>query len=240
MVDIKIVASHQRQEMAENLRDTLGLTNQDIFYDESTEAGNPYLPVKQTWLLPHEDGVTHRVVLNDDVQVCSGFKQIIEQMAQSHPDCAFSLFTTAFDGESYNNFIIGLESPYIHHVWSMWGCAILLPIGIVEECFNYIDAVFGEDALESHGILSYLKQKQIPVLSTIPVTVQHIGDDSLYDPSLPVRRTARFEENPTADWTSTQIENPPVLEWFKPRQTGKVENRTDRILNILRGVNIDE
>ena len=240
MVDIKIVASHQRQEMAENLRDTLGLTNQDIFYDESTEAGNPYLPVKQTWLLPHEDGVTHRVVLNDDVQVCSGFKQIIEQMAQSHPDCAFSLFTTAFDGESYNNFIIGLESPYIHHVWSMWGCAILLPIGIVEECFNYIDAVFGEDALESHGILSYLKQKQIPVLSTIPVTVQHIGDDSLYDPSLPVRRTARFEENPTADWTSTQIENPPVLEWFKPRQTGKVENRTDRILNILRGVNVDE
>ena len=240
MVDIKIVASHQRQEMAENLRDTLGLTNQDIFYDESTEAGNPYLPVKQTWLLPHEDGVTHRVVLNDDVQVCSGFKQIIEQMAQSHPDCAFSLFTTAFDGESYNNFIIGLESPYIHHVWSMWGCAILLPIGIVEECFNYIDAVFGEDALESHGILSYLKQKQIPVLSTIPVTVQHIGDDSLYDPSLPVRRTARFEENPTADWTSTQIENPPVLEWFKPRQTGKVEDRTDRILNILRGVNVDE
>ena len=240
MVDIKIVASHQRQEMAENLRDTLGLTNQDIFYDESTEAGNPYLPVKQTWLLPHEDGVTHRVVLNDDVQVCSGFKQIIEQMAQSHPDCAFSLFTTAFDGESYNNFIIGLESPYIHHDWSMWGCAILLPIGIVEECFNYIDAVFGEDALESHGILSYLKQKQIPVLSTIPVTVQHIGDDSLYDPSLPVRRTARFEENPTADWTSTQIENPPVLEWFKPRQTGKVENRTDRILNILRGVNVDE
>ena len=240
MVDIKIVASHQRQEMAENLRDTLGLTNQDIFYDESTEAGNPYLPVKQTWLLPHEDGVTHRVVLNDDVQVCSGFKQIIEQMAQSHPDCAFSLFTTAFDGESYNNFIIGLESPYIHHVWSMWGCAILLPIGIVEECFNYIDAVFGEDALESHGILSYLKQKQIPVLSTIPVTVQHIGDDSLYDPSLPVRRTARFEENPTADWTSTKVEDPPVLEWFKPRQTGKVENRTDRILNILRGVNIDE
>ena len=224
----------------ENLREALGLTDQDIFYDERTETGNPYLAVKQTWLLPHEEGVTHRVVLNDDVQVCNGFKQIIEQMTQSHPDCAFSLFTMAFDGESYNDFISGMDSPYIHHDWSMWGCAILLPIGIVEECFNYIDAVFGEDALESQGILSFLKHKQIPVLSTIPVTVQHIGDDSLYDPSLPVRRTTRFEENPTADWTSTQIENPPVLEWFKPRQTGKVENRTDRILNILRGVNVDE
>lgn len=240
MVDIKIVASRQRQEMVENLRDALELTDQDIFYDESAETGNPYLPVKQTWLLPHEEGVTHRVVLNDDVQVCNGFKQIIEQMTQSHPDCAFSLFTMAFDGDCYNDFISGLDSPYIRHDWSMWGCAILLPIGIVEECFNYIEAVFGEDALESHGILSFLKHKQIPVLSTIPVTVQHIGDDSLYDPSLPVRRSSLFEENPTADWTSTQIENPPVLEWFKPRQTGKVENRTDRILNILRGVNVDE
>ncbi|UNT94272.1 MULTISPECIES: hypothetical protein [Allobaculum] len=240
MVDIKIVASRQRQEMVENLRDALELTDQDIFYDESAETGNPYLPVKQTWLLPHEEGVTHRVVLNDDVQVCNGFKQIIEQITQSHPDCAFSLFTMAFDGDCYNGFISGLDSPYIRHDWSMWGCAILLPIGIVEECFNYIEAVFGEDALESHGILSFLKHKQIPVLSTIPVTVQHIGDDSLYDPSLPVRRSSRFEENPTADWTSTQIENPPVLEWFKPRQTGKVENRTDRILNVLRGVNVDE
>ena len=240
MVDIKIVASHQREEMVENLREALGLTDQDIFYDERTETGNPYLAVKQTWLLPHEEGVTHRVVLNDDVQVCNGFKQIIEQMTQSHPDCAFSLFTMAFDGESYNDFISGMDSPYIHHDWSMWGCAILLPIGIVEECFNYIDAVFGEDALESQGILSFLKHKQIPVLSTIPVTVQHIGDDSLYDPSLPVRRTTRFEEKPTADWTSTKIENPPVLEWFKPRQIGKVENRTDRILNILKGVDVNE
>lgn len=240
MVDIKIVASRQRQEMAENLRDALELTDQDIFYDERTETGNPYLPVKQTWLLPHEEEVTHRVVLNDDVQVCSGFKQIIEQMAQSHPDCAFSLFTMAFDGDCYNDFISGLDSPYIRHDWSMWGCAILLPIGIVEECFNYIEAVFGEGVLESHGILSFLKHKQIPVLSTIPITVQHIGDDSLYDPSLPVRRSSRFEENPTADWTSTKVEDPPVLEWFKTRQTGKVENRTDRILNILRGVNVDE
>lgn len=240
MVDIKIVASRQRQEMVENLRDTLELTDQDVFYDESSETGNPYLPVKQTWLLPHADGVTHRFVLNDDVQVCSGFKQIIEQMAQSHPDCAFSLFTMAFDGESYNDFISGLESPYIRHDWSMWGCAILLPIDLVEECFNYIDSVFGTDALESHGILSFLKHKQIPVLSTIPVTVQHIGDDSLYDSSLPIRRTTRFEENPTTDWTSTKIENPPSLEWFKPRQIGKVEDRTDRILNILRGVNVDE
>ncbi|MGM9960947.1 MAG: hypothetical protein ACI32F_06530 [Allobaculum sp.] len=221
MVDIKIVASRQRQEMAENLRDTLGLTDQDIFYDDLAETGNPYLAVKQTWLFSHEEGVTHRVVLNDDVQVCNGFKQIIEQMAQSHPDCAFSLFTMAFDSEVYNDFINGLESPYIQHDWSMWGCAILLPIGIVEECFNYIDTVFGKDAIESYGNLSFLRQREIPILSTIPVTVQHIGGDSLFDPILPVRRTTRFEENPVANWASNKVEAALVLDWFKPSRLAR-------------------
>ncbi len=240
MVDIKIVASRERQEMVEKLQSALGLTEADIVYDEREEPGNPYVLVKQAWLLPHAEGVTHRVVLNDDVQVCTGFEQIIEQMAQSHPDCALSLFTMAFDSESYNDFIHGIESPYVDHSWGLWGCAIMMPVAIVEDCFNYIDTVFREDVHDSYGILSFLKQRQIPILSTLPVTVQHIGGDSLYDPSLPVRRTTRFKENPEADWTSTKIEVPPVLEWFKPRQVGKVEDRTDRILNILKGVNIDE
>lgn len=240
MVDIKIVASRKRQEMAESLRDVLGLTDADIVYDESEETGNPYTPVKQTWLLPHEEGVTHRVVLNDDVQVCSGFKQIIEQMARSHPDCVFSLFTMSFDSEFYDDFINGIESPYVNHNWGLWGCAIMMPIGIVEDCFNYIDTVFGKDAIESYGILSFLKQREIPILTTIPVTVQHIGDDSLFDPSLPIRRTTRFEEKPTADWTSNKVEAAPDLDWFKPIQIGKIPDRTDRILNMLKGVDEDE
>ena len=145
MVDIKIVASRERQEMVEKLQSALGLTEADIVYDEREEPGNPYVLVKQAWLLPHAEGVTHRVVLNDDVQVCTGFEQIIEQMAQSHPDCALSLFTMAFDSESYNDFIHGIESPYVDHSWGLWGCAIMMPVAIVEDCFNYIDTVFRED-----------------------------------------------------------------------------------------------
>lgn len=226
--------------MAENLRDVFELTDTDIVYDESEETGNPYKSVKQTWLLPHEDGVTHRVVLNDDVQVCSGFKQIIEQMTQSHSDCVFSLFTMSFDSESYDDFISGLESPYINHNWGLWGYAIMMPIGIVEDCFNYIDTVFGKDAIESYGNLSFLRQREIPILSTIPVTVQHIGGDSLFDPSLPVRQTTRFEENPVANWSSNKVEAAPDLDWFKPIQIGKIPDRTDHILNILKGVDEDE
>ena len=237
-VDFKIIASRTRQEMAKNLRDALSLTDADIVYDDRPEGGNPYVPTKAAWLLPHEEGVTHRVVLNEDVQVCENFKEIIEQMAQSHPGCAFSLFTMDLDSEDYSGFIEGLTTPYIHSDWTMWGCAILMPLSVVEECFSYIDTVFDENVHESFGIYSFLRHKEIPILTTIPVTVQHIGDDSLYDPSLPVRRTSRFEESPTADWSNTTIAQPPAIEWFKPKP--KEWSKLPDLLAILKGETEDD
>lgn len=172
--------------------------------------------------------------------MCSNFRQIIEQMAQSHPDCAFSLFTMNFDGEDFDSFIENLQTPYVKHDWSMWGCAILMPLSVVEECFQYIDAFFDENVHESHGIHCFLKWKGIPILSTLPVTVQHIGDDSLYDPDLPVRRTTRFEVDPTADWASLDVATPPDLEWFKPKRIAGAPDRLDSLLKMLRGVKDDE
>lgn len=233
-VDFKIIASRSRQEMAENLRDVLELTDDDIVYDDRPDGGNPYAPTKAAWLLPHEDGVTHRVILNEDVQVCSNFRTIVEQMAQSHPDCAFSLFTMDLDSDDYSEFIEGLTTPYIQSDWTMWGCAILMPLAVVEECFNYIDTVFDENVHESYGIYSYLCHKDISILSTIPVTVQHIGDDSLYDPSLPVRRTCRFEENPDVDWSNEAIAQAPAIEWFKPRP--REWHSMPDLLAVLKGV----
>lgn len=239
-VDFKIVAVRERQQMAENLRDALGLTDDDIIYDDRPEGGDPYVPTKKAWLSEHDEGVTHRVVLNEDVQVCNGFKTICEEIAQSHPDCAFSLFTKELDSEFYDEFVDNLTTPYVSHDWGIWGCAILMPVSVVEDCFHYIDLHYDENVHESYGIMSYLQHRQIPILTTMPVTVQHIGDASLYDPSLPIRRTTRFEENPEADWNSTEIASPPAVEWFKPRNREPQEDKLDRLMGILKGVIVDE
>ncbi len=235
-VDFKIIASRKRQEMAESLRDVLGLTDDDIIYDDRPDGGNPLVPTREAWLKPHETGVTHRVVLNEDVQVCENFKNICDQMAHSHPDCAFSLFTMELDGEIHDDFIGRLDTPYVRHDWALWGCAILMPLAMVDECFNYIAINFDENVHESYGIFSFLKHKGIPILATIPVTVQHIGDDSLFDPGLPVRRTTRFEEHPQADWTSTITAAVPEIPWFKP---AFYTTRAD-FLSILKGVIEDD
>lgn len=237
-VDYKIVASPKRAEMAEQLKAQLGLNDEDIIYDTRPNGGNPYVPTKKAWLQQHSSEVTHRVVLNEDVQVCEGFKTICEQMAQSHPDCAFSLFSMSLDGSDYDSFIENLQTPYVSHDFSMWGCAILMPISIVEDCFRYIDTNFDENVHESYGIQCFLRNRRIPILTTMPITVQHLGDDSLYDPALPVRRTTRFEEQPDANWTSTDTANAPEVSWFKPKAVGI--SPVDTFLQILKGADNGE
>lgn len=235
-VDFKIVAVKERQKMAESLRDALELADADIVYDERPGGGNPYVPTKEAWLKPCSAGVTHRVVLNEDVQVCQDFKQVCNQIAHSHPDCAFSLFTRELDSIYYDDFITSLSTPFVEHNWALWGCAILLPLSIVEECFQYIDACFDENVHESYGILSFLKHRKIPIIAPMPVIAQHIGDDSLYDPALPVRRTCRFEEDPKVDWANPVVAKAPQIEWFIPKNRTVNTQEKDTFLEILKGV----
>lgn len=46
---------------------------------------------------------------------------------------------------------------------------------------------------------------KIPILTTIPAIIQHIGDVSVIDPSKPIRRTQYFERDPVANWASQKI-----------------------------------
>ena len=59
---------------------------------------------------------------------------------------------------------------------------------------------------ETYAFHQYALEKGIPVISTIPCLVQHLGDDSLVDEHLPIRRTTRFVKQPEADWSSTDVE----------------------------------
>ena len=240
MVDFKIVAVRERQEMAESLRDALGLTGADIVYDDREGGGNPYQPTKEAWLKPHAEGVTHRVVLNEDVQTCEGFKQICEQLALVHPDSAFSLFTMELNGEEYDSFVADLQTPYVDAGSVLWGCAIMMPLEIVQDCFQYIDLVYDPETVhESFGIHDFLRRKNVRIMTTIPGTVQHIGDNSVYDPELPVRRSTRFEENPDTDWTSTEVAKAPAPEWIRPKprpmQTPSGDEVKAEIFKYLKG-----
>ena len=234
MVEIRIRTCPARAEKAENLRNELELPETSVFTDDRENGGNPlYMWFKMIENIPAD--ATHICLLDDDVEVSTGFKQIVEQMVQAHSQCAFSLFTTDLNSGYFDDFISNLETPYVT-CSKLFGCAVILPVSILEECFNWIGTNCNlETAHDGHAVQEYLEQKGIQILTTIPGAVQHDGDVSLYDPGLPIRRTARFQKEPVADWTSTEIAQTPSLAWFAP--TGKKSNNASfaDALSILRG-----
>ena len=234
MVEIRIRTCSARAEKADKLRNELELPETSVFTDDRENGGNPlYMWFKMIENIPAD--ATHICLLDDDVEVSTGFKQIVEQMVQAHSQCAFSLFTTDLNSGYFDDFISNLETPYVT-CSKLFGCAVILPVSILEECFNWIGTNCNlETAHDGHVVQEYLEQKGIQILTTIPGTVQHDGDVSLYDPGLPIRRTARFQKEPVADWTSTEIAQTPSLEWFAP--TGKKSDNASfaDALSILRG-----
>ena len=234
MVEIRIRTCSARAEKADKLRKELGLPETSVFTDDRQNGGNPlYMWFKMTENIPED--ATHICLLDDDVEVSTGFKQIVEQMTAAHSQCAFSLFTTDLNSGYFDGFISNLETPYVT-CSKLFGCAVILPVSILEECFSWIQTNCDlETAHDGHAVQEYLEQKGIQILTTYPGSIQHNGDTSLYDPGLPIRRTARFQKEPVADWTSTEIAQTPSLEWFAP--TGKKSNNASfaDALIILRG-----
>lgn len=91
MVGIKIVGVHERDHMIDEMNRQLQLPAGDIIYDERQGGGYAFPMLKKAWLDPYADEETHRVVLNDDLELCNNFREICEQIAKGTTefDCVF-------------------------------------------------------------------------------------------------------------------------------------------------------
>lgn len=216
MLTIKMTAVEQRREMVEALKKDLGLKDDDIIWDDRPGGGNAMYTVKKAWLSPLKEGETHRLVMSEDLEVCENFKEICEQMIAAHPGSCFTLFTTALNSRCYDEYLSSLTTPYIDHRIGIFGCAILLPVQYIQECFDWIEANCSPDIWDNIGIRRWLEHKGLEILTTVPCLIQHIGDESVVDPTFPVRRSDRFVEKAAADWSSKAVAKFPELEWFKP------------------------
>lgn len=237
MVKIRIITCPQRADMAETLKTALGLADTDVFCDDREGGGNPYYIFKKAFADPVESGVTHILVLNDDVEVSDGFQDICEQMVQAHPECAFSLFSERMNSSYFDTFLADLQTPYLDHSGNLYGCAVILPVPLIQDCFNWIDANFDAESVhDSQGVRDFLTSRQVPTLTTYPMLVQHIGDTSVYNPGLPIRRTTRFEKSPNGNWTAPEVAELPSLKWFEPvRSVSQGSSLRAEIFAFLKG-----
>lgn len=211
MIDIQVYGMHIRDDMITRLTSKLELPNENVHYDDRPNGGLMIYTAKKAWLAPVSDGVTHRVALADDVDVCNDFKNICEQIAAAHPDNIISLFPYEF--MYYNPDLEALDTPYLKTM-SLFGAAIIMPVKYIEPCFEHINRCYNDNCADDDGIMSYARENGIDVLTTIPATVQHIGDVSLITPNAKIRRTVYFNPNAEADWTNKKVMEYQRPEWF--------------------------
>lgn len=171
-VDIKIMAVKPRREMVLSMLDQLGLDEEStVIYDDRPYGGGTLYTCRKCWEAPIPDGVTHRLVLQDDVLLCDNFLETMNRIVNTHPEFIFTLFCPRlrFDDALPN-------SPYIIiKGCNTWGPGNMMPVSYIKPIFDFVDAELGHDFPFDDGIYSWWAQREkIYIASTIPGTVQHL------------------------------------------------------------------
>ena len=205
-LSFKLYGTRAREQTIRKLANSLSLCSKDVFYDEQATGKFPFELMRTVWTTDRNNSETHRVILQDDIDICNGFQDICYQIANAHPDKIISLFP--FDYQTKKDGELNKVSPY-RRVGVISGCALLLPISIIDSFFGWVDYRSTDKQFnklpETIMLRIFSNDAHIPVITTIPSTVQHIGDESLIYQNAPIGRTEYFEKNPIADWSSKII-----------------------------------
>lgn len=213
MIDIHIYAIHEREAMVQALSTKLGLDESCIHYDDRESGSDTLYTAEKAWLADMPEGLTHRVVLPDDADVCNGFKEICEKMVAAHPDDIFCLYPMNLPAKRSGVFR-RIITPYVI-AKGVSGVGVIMPVKYIKECFAWIDETVPSPKKEDdYSMWCWARQKGVRVLTTIPSIVQYLGDVSVANPDVPIRRTTYFKENPTADWSNTKVVRYVEHEWF--------------------------
>lgn len=168
--DIKIMAIPERMEHVVSLSVKLGLTIRDIFVDYKHEK-NPMKTSKGAFLLPVEQSqkpITHRCVIQDDIEVCKDFAVFVNYLAERFPDDIITLFNTSPKiADIPNGSIVTAGN-------GMWGVANIIPM-------KYLDSIFGEQELfcpsfrdDDRWYANWAKKHGVRILTTSPTSVNTI------------------------------------------------------------------
>ena len=171
-VDIKIMAVKPRRNMVLKMCEQMGLDEADtVIYDDRPYGGGTLYTCRKCWEAPVPEGVTHRLVLQDDVLLCNNFVEIMNRIAEAHPEFIFTLFCPRIRMENALP-----DSPYIIiKGCNTWGPGNMMPVSYIRPMFEFVDRELGPDFPFDDGIYSWWAQREkVYIASTIPSTVQHL------------------------------------------------------------------
>ena len=198
---IKIYGVESRRDMINSTAQKLCVPEDNIFLDDRPNGGGSLYTAKKAYLSDHGDA-THVVFLQDDVEVCDNFRDICEQIIQTHPEKIISLFP--FDYQDNSDELNNLSTPYVN-VYTLSACGVIMPVEYIKPCFDCIKEAFKDQIADDSGIQNWAMSKNICMITTIPSLIQHIGDKSIICSDAKIRRTVYYRKNPVADWSNKDI-----------------------------------
>lgn len=213
--DIKIYGIEERQDNILKNKEILGLSDNDIMIlkkeDRVTPQDRfPYKMCKKSFMGSVPEGITHRVVLQDDVELAPNFLYYVDKLINTQPNAIFML--TALDFKTRNNYGDNLKSPYIRVGQFVSGCALIVPVKYIYAMFNWLETTYPKiwtgHPHEDFAIKIFANMYGIPCLTTIPSLVQHLGDVSTCCDYVQPLRTAYFNDWEKADWDSNVVNRP--------------------------------
>jgi hypothetical protein len=171
-VDIRIMAVPKRRDMVLAMLAQLGMPETIVSYDDRPQGGGPLYTARKCWLHPLQPGCTHRLVLQDDLELCTGFRVVAHLAAAAFPEAIFSFFNPRLRFTDRKT-----ASPYILIPGGgCYGQAIMIPAPLIKPCFRWVDRALGVGYEgDDTAIGLYSHARDVPMMATIPATVQHLA-----------------------------------------------------------------
>ena len=151
----------------------LNLSEDIVFYDKPRKKKIAMQNAKRTWL--SKTSSTHVCVLQDDLQLCDNFVQIVNKCSEKFPRAIFSFYQPRLRWEDK-----GKDTPYIRITsCGMYGQAIMMPANMIPLVFYWGDKNYGSDYPHDDTVIGFFASvNEVPVMATIPCLVQHLGHNA--------------------------------------------------------------
>lgn len=207
--DVKIYGINERKDNILHNKEILNLSDNDIqMVERCWENRWPYKMAKKAFLQkPSDPSITHRLVLQDDVELCPDFYGYLNKIINARPDDIIML--TALDFRTQNDYADNLKSPYVEVGIYVSGDAVIVPLKYVEDMFKWFEQNFSQIAIgnphEDAAFLFYARAHNINCITTVPSIVQHLGDQSSLCNYQHIMRTYYFSDWEKANWEDNTL-----------------------------------
>lgn len=192
--DIKIMAVPTRMANVVALCGQLGLTINDVFCDYKMQR-KPLYTSRGAFMLPYADGITHRLVLQDDVMICDNLQEFCDMLVNRYPNDIITLFYN-----QHRKLKITDAPPCVRRVRSMTGQGIIIPRKYIADIFSFLDKHNPDYPHDDAYYNLYCKLHKLRILCPIPNVINTREDINSemdnYGIYAPISIRADIETNP--------------------------------------------